>query len=147
MYEIIGELVFKSYMPKVLEKGMFFINAADQKIWTLTENIHPDQKEKFLIEHGAPVEPYILFDIDLLLLTPDQIGWWDEGPHTETLRDINHDDFNMIINDFEELISIQLEREPETLKDIKSCIYLQEGKAILSAPDLYEEDEEEEDEE
>lgn len=133
MYWITGELVFRSYMPKTLEKGMLFINTETTTIWALEHNVRPEDMDKFLVEHGAPVEPYIL-DGDDVLLTPDQIGWWDDGPDTDDLRDITVDDFNMIINEYDEMIDIQLEYEAEEYEEVKEAILLQEGKAVLSTP-------------
>lgn len=134
MYWITGELVFKSHMPKTLEKGMLFINPETTTIWALEHNVRPEDMDKFLVEHGAPVEPYILDDDDNVLLTPDQIGWWDDGPDTDELRDITVDDFNMIINEYDEMIDIQLEHEAEEYEEVKEAILLQEGKACLSTP-------------
>lgn len=145
MYWITGELVFKSYMPKTLEKGMLFINTENNTIWELNHNVHPQDVDKFLVEHGAPVEPHILYD-DKPFISPEQIGWWDDGPDTDNLVDITVDHLNLIITEHDELIDIQLYGNSEEYDDSIENVLIQDGKAVLSVPSIEEDDDWNEDE-
>lgn len=98
----LAKLVFKSYMPKQLEKGMWF--ASKQKDIVFGEvyeylQIHelqhvPQDMDSYIAINGAPVEPYIVQPMlnpdepEQILATPEQIGWWDQGDTTDDLEDI-----------------------------------------------------------
>ena len=107
MYNYEAELVLRSYIPKELEKGMLFLSVTEheKKLWEL-ETI-PFDKDKFLVEHGAPMEVCII-DGDDILAEPHEIGWFDEGEHVDELRDINLDDINTIINEYEGWLDIEI---------------------------------------
>lgn len=147
MFYITVELVLKSYMPKVLEKGMIFIHPKDTILWKLDKNIHPDQKEQFLIENGAPVEPYLVLrdhEKEEIIATPEQIGWWDDGPDYDELRDVAIEDFNGIINTYEGRVDVQLETEPQHDDFVKDHILIVEGKVVMSPAPRWEEFDEDE---
>ena len=76
------QLVFKSYKPLNLEKGMFFITEMMGSSLIMQIEQVPRNQEEFISENGYPVEPYIV-DIstedDSIVATPEQIGWFDEG--------------------------------------------------------------------
>jgi len=147
MFYITVELVFKSYMPKKLEKGMFFLNPQENPVWVLDRNIHPDEKEQFLIDHGAPVEPYLVLIDDNgeqeIIATPNQIGWWDDGPDYDELRDVDIKDFNGIIDLYEGKVDVQLETEPEDNDFVKQHILMAEGKVVMSVASDWEFDSDE----
>jgi len=105
MYNYEAELVLRSYMPKELEKGMLFVRVTEHEtiLWEL-ETI-PFDKEKFLVEHGAPMEICII-DGDDILAEPHEIGWWDEGEHVDELRPISLKDINVIINEYDGWLDI-----------------------------------------
>jgi hypothetical protein len=107
MYNYEAELVLRSYMPKELEKGMLFLSITEHetKLWKL-ETI-PFDKEKFLVEHGAPMEVCIVDGGDILA-EPHEIGWWDEGEHTDELRPLSLDDINIIINEYDGWLDIEI---------------------------------------
>ena len=107
MYNYEAELVLRSYMPKELEKGMLFVRVTEHEtiLWEL-ETI-PFDKEKFLVEHGAPMEICII-DGDDILAEPHEIGWWDEGEHVDELRPISLKDINVIINEYDGWLDIEI---------------------------------------
>jgi hypothetical protein len=98
----LAKLVFKSYMPKQLEKGMWFVSKQKDVVYgqvyeylQLHELTHiPQDMESYIAYNGAPVEPYIVMPMlnpdspEEILATPDQIGWWDQGDTADDLEDI-----------------------------------------------------------
>ena len=98
----LAKLVFKSYMPLQLEKGMWFASKQKDIVYgkvyeylKLYELTHvPQDMDSYIAINGAPVEPYIvqpmqnLDEPEQILATPDQIGWWDEGETSDDLEDI-----------------------------------------------------------
>jgi hypothetical protein len=98
----LAKLVFKSYMPKQLEKGMWFVSKQKDVVYghvyeylQLHELKHiPQDMESYIAFNGAPVEPYIVMptqnkdDKEEILATPDQIGWWDQGDTADDLEDL-----------------------------------------------------------
>ena len=100
---ILAKLVFKSYMPKQLEKGMWFKKDHSDVVYGKTYNyisiyelkeLPPDMNEYISI-HGAPVEPYIIQpmrnadDPEEILVVPQFIGWWEYEGGTEVDNDGN----------------------------------------------------------
>ena len=108
MYNYEAELVLRSYMPKKLEKGMLFlsVNEHETKLWEL-ETI-PDNKDRFLVENGAPMELCIIDENGDILAESHEIGWFDEGEHTDELRPTSLDDINIIINEYEGWLDIEI---------------------------------------
>jgi hypothetical protein len=108
MYNYEAELVLRSYLPKKLEKGMLFatVNEHGTTLWEL-EAI-PGDKDRFLVENGAPMEICIIDENGDILAEPHEIGWFDEGEHTEELRPISLEDINIIINEYEGWLDIEI---------------------------------------
>lgn len=136
------ELVFKSYMPKTLEIGMWFIHVTPDeiKIWEL-DKIPREPIEKFIVENGAPVEPFIIYEDDLLV-EPEHIGWMDDGPDTDELREITLEDINIIVNEYDGEIDLEIDEQLFD-EDWEVAPLLYEGKVTISLPDTYYEEEEE----
>jgi hypothetical protein len=98
----LAKLVFKSYMPLQLEKGMWFASKQKDLVYgkvyeylQLHELTHiPQDKDSYIAVNGAPVEPYIVMPMlnpdspEQILATPDQIGWWDQGDTSDDLEDL-----------------------------------------------------------
>jgi hypothetical protein len=98
----LAKLVFKSYMPLQLEKGMWFASKQKDLVYgkvyeylQIHELTHvPQDMDSYIAVNGAPVEPYIVQPMqnpdepEQILATPDQIGWWDEGDTSDDLEDI-----------------------------------------------------------
>jgi hypothetical protein len=94
---ILAKLVFKSYMPKQLEKGMWFVSKQKDVVYgkiyeylQIHELQHvPQDMDSYIAVNGAPVEPYIVLpmnnpdDPEHIIAKPEQIGWWDDEPENE----------------------------------------------------------------
>jgi hypothetical protein len=108
MYHYEAELALRSYMPKTLELGMLFANVTEEgtTLWELDKI--PQDIESFMVEHGAPMEVYIIDNDDSVIAEPHEIGWFDEGDDTDELRDITLDDINYILNEFDGWIEIEI---------------------------------------
>jgi hypothetical protein len=132
---MLAKIVMKSYMPKELELGMMFMGA--DSVYALHKI--PNDMEKYIALHGAPVEPYIIAEMQnpddqpIVLATPDQLAWWDEGEFTDELRDMTIVDLNSVLSDWDGYIEIETEED-----DIPT---LYEGKVTISV--CFEEDAEE----
>lgn len=98
----LAKLVFKSYMPLQLEKGMWFASKQKDLVYgkvyeylQIHELTHiPQDMDSYIAVNGAPVEPYIIQPMlnpdspEQILATPDQIGWWDQGDTSDDLEDL-----------------------------------------------------------
>jgi len=107
----LAKLVFKSYMPKRLEKGMWFKRDHSDVLLGEVYNYFtiyelkdiPNDMYHYMSINGAPVEPYIVQptqnpdDKEEILATPEQIGWWDQGDTSDDLEDITLDIINSYI--------------------------------------------------
>jgi hypothetical protein len=102
----VAQIVFKSYVPYSLEKGMWFVRTSNEEkeIFELNQVFSsPEEEEKFITDNGYPVKPFIVEEYmdgssPAILATPEQIGWFDEGEDTDELRDITLEEINYIIN-------------------------------------------------
>ncbi len=145
MHETV-ELVMKSYMPKQLEIGMWFILKIGQdtskeyiEVWSL-EKI-PSDMEKFIVENGAPVEPSVVYD-EQSIAEPHEIGWWDDGPEYDDLRDFTLQDVNYILRQFDGQLDVEIDDWYYSHDQISPVLY--EGKVVVTVPGMYDEDYEEE---
>ena len=152
MQNIIAELVVKSYMPRFLEPGMYFVNKNYYSkgevidVWQL-QNIPQEPIESFIATNGAPVELCVIFENEEyfgVLATHEQIGWWDEGEHTDELRDIELKDINFILNECDGFIAIAFEENDEE-EETHPMLY--ENKVVLSSPFTYNDDDDDEEDE
>ena len=130
-----AEIVLKSYLPLELEEGMLFINRISVgimepyiEVWELEEI--PEDMDAFMTLNGAPVNLMIIIDDypEEIIVTEDQIGWWDEGDHTDELRDILLDDINMVLREFNGELSIDIDDQEED--NIVPTLF--ENKVILA---------------
>ena len=108
MYNYEAELALRSYMPKRLELGMLFVDVTEEgtTLWELDKI--PQDEEAFMVEHGAPMEVYIIDNDDSVIAEPHEIGWFDEGDDTDELREITLDDINYILNEFDGWLEIEI---------------------------------------
>jgi len=142
MYYLECELVFKSYKPLKLEKGMFFLvpMPGGFNIKELTEI--PQNQEEFVQINGYPVEPYVVdtgninLDEETIIATPEQIGWFDEGDHSDELSDISVKNINDILEHFEGWIDVEME---ET-EDGEYTPLLYNNKITIRLPEDYDND-------
>ena len=111
-----AEIVISSYLPPELEVGMLFVNRISVgviepfvELFELEEL--PEDPDAFMSRHGVPVELAIIDENGNLLASHDEIGWWDEGEHTDELRDITLDDINYLLREFEGYIDIEYDED------------------------------------
>lgn len=140
-----AELVLKSYKPLRLEEGMLFITKLNPntrkeyvELWELKEL--PVNTEEFYVKNGYPVELQVVYDNELLV-DHHEIGWFDEGAHTDDLREISLKEINTILYDYDGEVDIEIEEELLEKEDKMKAI-IKEGKAVLSFPFTYEEEDE-----
>jgi hypothetical protein len=142
------ELVLKSYMPKHLEIGMWFITKLNpgtrkeySEVWAL-DKLPLDTLEEFIVKHGAPVEPYLIYD-EQVVAEPHEIGWWDDGPDFDELRDLEIKDVNDIINELDGFVDVEIDEwDYAHEEEINPILYA--NKVTMCIPDMYEEEEEDE---
>lgn len=130
-----GELVLKSYLPFKLEEGMLFVNRISVgvidpyvEIYMLEEV--PEDKDDFMAKHGAPIDIFIIDDNEEILAFEDDFAWWDEGQHTDELREISLDDINYILRECDGYIDIEMSENEEEPGPI-----FFEDKVILRVPE------------
>lgn len=119
---ILAKLVFESYMPEKLTKGMMFKQRIKDVIYgkiyeydRIFELNHTPQDElSYLSVNGYPVRPRVMSltanpdTIADTIATYDKIGWWDDGPEFDDLRDVTIADFNYILSDEDGIIEIEV---------------------------------------
>lgn len=103
-------LVYKNYVPLKLEEGMYFFTGDSIR---QIDKVPHDQ-EQFIKDNGYPVEFYIIdegnpnLNDGQVLVEPEEIGWFDEGDHSDDLEDINIDHLNLILqNDGDILLQME----------------------------------------
>jgi hypothetical protein len=124
-----AKLVFQSYIPRKLEKGMLFLRKTSMR--KLKTNIEyyqvfelqdiPKDTDSYVLINGWPVEPHIYTVTSNpdaaanILAKPEVRGWWDDEPGAEyeegeegTLRDIEVKDYNFILENYEGSIDIEV---------------------------------------
>lgn len=128
---ILAKLVFEHYIPEQLTKGMWFKQKIKDVIYgriyeydRIYEINHiPQDMDTWVQANGYPVRPRIVSitanpdQPAETLVKYDQIGWWDEGPHVEELRDIELKDFNIILSDYDGEIDIDVDPSSITSED------------------------------
>jgi hypothetical protein len=159
---ILGKLVFQSYVPSEFEKGMLFLRRISMvKVRTLIEYNEvfelkeiPRDMESFVLINGWPVAPFI-FSITANpdsfadpLATPDQLGWWDDGPESEDLRDVDIKDYNYILEEQDGYIEIEVDAfmNEDGEEIVTPILYM--DKVTIRIPtdeEYYDEDDEDED--
>jgi hypothetical protein len=137
------EMVLSSYKPLSLEKGMWFVQKLHHG--TIKETIElfelslvPQDQEQFIQQNGYPVQVQIINSDGDIVVLPHEIGWWDEGEHTDEFRDITIKDIALIISEYEGMIDLLID-------DYSGEVVMEEDKVILRVPGYDEEEEEEED--
>jgi hypothetical protein len=124
---IIAKLVFEHYIPETITKGMWFKQRMKDVIYGRVyeyDNIFtmdsalplsPQDFDSFVQMHGYPVKPRIMSitanpdEPAVTLATAEQIGWWDEDPNSDEMRDIELKDINMILADYDGELEIEID--------------------------------------
>lgn len=132
-----AELVLKNYIPETISPGMRFVNVlypgTDKETIELWEASKSDlagfsSLEEVFVKYGYPVELYIIDYGDTILAKPEQIGWYDEGEHSDELRDIELKDINDILQNHEGFVEIEIDEWYETIN-----VTLEQEKVIIRA--------------
>lgn len=148
-----AKLVFQSYLPEKITKGMLFLRKVSMlKVRTMIEYSQvfelkdiPRDIESFILINGYPVKPHIYSitsnpdaNADILAL-PQHIGWWDEEPDAVyeegeegNLRDIELKDFNYVLENYDGNIDIQVVDHMFEQGIVEPIIYI--DKVTLSVP-------------
>lgn len=167
---ILAKLVFKSYMPKQLEIGMWFKKDHSDVVYGKIYNYItiyelkelPHDMDEYIFINGAPVEPFIIQpmnnpdDVEEILVRPEFIGWWeyddgwedDDGNWTENiaLEDLSPKFINEWIygenGDNDGLIALEVNEDREAIT------YVDEngndtGKVIIKQSDYVNEGDDE----
>jgi hypothetical protein len=161
---ILAKLIFKSYMPKRLEVGMWFKRDHSDVVYGKVYNYFtiyelketPYDMYEHMSIYGAPVEPFIIQpmrnsdDVEDILVRPEHIGWWEDNlaeenedgtwtDHT-TLEDLSP----KIINDWlygengdnDGLIALEVDDETR-----EPLLYEDTNKVMIKQADFVDEDE------
>jgi hypothetical protein len=127
---ISGEIILKSYFSEELKEGMLFVNRIS--VGTINPFIEvfelkeiPNNVDNFLAKQGAPVELIVVDENQQIIALHDNIAWWDEGEHTDELRDITLKDINYIFKEFDGYVDVQLDDDEEE-------ILMYENKIVLT---------------
>lgn len=98
-----AKLVFQHYVP-VDYSSMLFLALGKDHIPYVYSIEHPKDPEAFIEVNGYPVKPYIIVEGNPnlsnsteILATPEQIGWFDAGPDSDHIMDIELKQFNDIL--------------------------------------------------
>lgn len=118
--EYLVELVLKNYLPLELEEGMLFINRISVgviepyvELWEL--DYIPEDMDDFISKNGAPVELLLIDEDEEIIATTEEIGWIDDGEHTDELRDVTLNDINIILRDYDGYVNIELDEDGDVV--------------------------------
>jgi hypothetical protein len=165
---ILAKLVFKSYMPKQLEIGMWFKKDHSDVVYGKIYNYItiyelkqlPPDMEEYISINGAPVEPYIIQpmnnsdDPEEIFVRPEYIGWWeddngeedDDGNWTPqiTLEDLSPKLINEWLygenGDNDGLIALEVDDETR-----EPLLYEDTNKVMIKQADYVDEDDDDDD--
>lgn len=146
-----AQMVFKSYAPLKLEKGMLFLISQGRDFQLRQLDFIPQDEQEYLRINGYPVEPYIMetgnpnLKEEVVLATPEQIGWFDEGEWSDELCDIELKHYNRILEGYDGWILIEMMETEEDEDELTPVIY--NNKVTIAYADLEDEyDDDDEDE-
>jgi len=139
----LAQLILNNYIPLQIEEGMIFKNVLYPntereiiELWKINGSMTRWAQAALSIDNvftkiGYPVELMIIDEDSTILAISDQIGWWDEGEHTEDLRDITLADINRILLNNGD-VEIDISEEAFGIHQIIPTV--SEGKVILRIP-------------
>ena len=149
MYDIV-KLIFEPYIPDKLQEGMWFLHKDRYNVLSIRElKAPPFNEENFIAENGYPVKPYLIdegnpnLNNGYVVAFPQQIGWWDEGEHSDELYDVTIKEINRILEEDDGYVCVELECENcEEYEKIVPLLY-SDKVTLRSLTDVQDEDEEE----
>jgi len=141
-----AQLVFKSYKPLKLEVGMLFLIQGQYETY-----LHKLEKmpigfltdEDYFREYGYPVEMYIIdpgnpnLDEEVIIATPEQIGWFDKGDSAESVSDITLKNINRIISGYDGYLLVEMFEDDEDEDYLYPILY--DNKVTIRYSDLEDE--------
>ena len=143
------ELVFHSYGPDEIEPGSLFMNllyvGTDKEVVEVfaIDKSTTELANKRLInidEYGYPVRPFLLDEEGTVVITPDEIGWFDH-PNEPQLQEFTTKEMNIVMRDFDGLLEVFVD-EDEYEKGKVEPIYEQELVILRGLSPEEEEDDE-----
>ena len=144
-----AQMVFKSYAPLKLEKGMLLLISERRDFQLRQLDFIPQDEQEYLRINGYPVEPYIIetgnpnLKEQVVLATPEQIGWFDEGEWSDELCDIELKHFNRILEGYDGWVLIEMEDVEDNDDELTPVIY--NNKVTIAYADLEDEYDEDDD--
>lgn len=144
-----AQMVFKSYAPLKLEKGMLFLISEGRDFQIRQLDFIPQDQDEYLKINGYPVEPYIIemgnpnLKEEVVLATPEQIGWFDEGEWSDELCDIEIKHYNRILEGYDGWVLIEMMETEDDEDELTPVIY--NNKVTIAYADLEDEYDEEDD--
>ena len=128
-----AEISLSSYLPSELEVGMLFISRISVgviepyiELWELEEV--PEDMDEFMSKNGAPVELVIIDDEGRVIATHNEIGWWDDGPDTDELRDVTLDDINYLLRELDGYVDIEYDED-------EGVVFIEDRVVLSLVPD------------
>jgi hypothetical protein len=117
-----AQLVFKNYIVDAIKPGMLYLTHVHPIGWQVYKiEKAPLDYESFIKENGYPVNPYIVDPGDpnipdeTILAIPSQIGWMDEGEHSDELMDIEVRHINYILDCYDGWIYVEVDEDGEPI--------------------------------
>lgn len=139
-----ARLIFQSYVPDKLDKGMWFMATGKEGKVIFEMNYVPWDEEDYIQLNGYPVQPYVVFqgnpnlpDETQILAHPYEIGWWDAGEHSDELYDITLKEINNIISEDDGWLFIECDEIGFDDDECQDCDdelvpVMYDGKVVLS---------------
>lgn len=148
---ITAKLMFRNYRPLKLEKGMLFlIDTPNGKM--VFENAHTNiDIDTYASIYGYPVQPMIVYEGNpnipsetFILAQEQEIGWFDEGNHSDELHDITLKEINNILMYDDGVCQIEIEAfdEYDDEYEYEVIPILYEGKCTIRYIPLEQDDDE-----
>lgn len=147
---ILAKLVFLNYIPEKFERGMRFKSASGEIYGFISAGM---PLEQLIEQNGYPVAPYIMpisanpdEHVEPLAYS-DQIGWWDDGPESDELRDVTNDDFNTVITYFDGVLQLEVSVDiaPNGTKFVTPELYMDKVTIGIAVDEELDDDEDYED--
>jgi hypothetical protein len=144
-------LMFRNYKPFQLEKGMLFlIDTPNGKM--VFENAHTNiDVDTYAAVYGYPVKPMLVYEGNpnvpgetFILAQDEQIGWFDDGDHSDELHDISLKEINNILMYDGGMCQVEIETIDEDEDSYEVIPVLYDDKCTIKYIPLEEEYEEEE---
>ena len=155
-----AKLILQHYMPDEITKDMWFLgmNKKCPVVYQVNNIPTGEEQQKMFIElNGFPVQPYIyllgnpnIANDDDIFCTPEEIGWFDEGDHSDEMSDISIKEINYILEYYDGDILVEAElvdvsQESDEHPDYEVFPVLYEGKCVIRYADNEPEEEDNDD--